>query len=606
LAFLTAPAALARALAERDYAEATPVQTAILQPEAEGRDLLVSAQTGSGKTIAYGLAIADTLLEGADTLGPAGEPLALIIAPTRELAIQVQSELSWLYRQAGARVIALVGGMDPARERRQLADGVHIVVGTPGRLRDHLERRALKATSIRAVVLDEADEMLDMGFREDLQFILEKTPQTRRTLLFSATLPKAIVNLARDYQRDAFRINIAGEMRGHADIEYRAIKIAQHRQEAAVINLLRFIDPPCALVFCATRQAVRHLEAILRERGFSAVALSGELSQNERNHALQALRDGRARVCVATDVAARGIDLPNLELVIHADLPNDAEVLQHRSGRTGRAGRKGVSILLVPRSRVRRAEDMLHRARVNFSWAEAPSADDIRRLDSERLLQNPILTEQASDDDLVMADALLAQRTPRDIAAAFVRLHRSQLPAAEEIADSEPRHEERRPREPRSHDARSEPRPPRDSRGPDSRGPDKPRGPRKEMANGVWFKITVGRERKADPKWLLPEICRQGEITKQDIGSIRVFTTETRFEVAPEVSERFAALVAQRTKGGVRIFPAPDGEPPPDRAATPAHEAPAPRRHEDKPRHKPKPGTGKGYFPKNKKKKQKG
>ena len=173
MAFLTAPAALARALAERDYAEATPVQTAILQPEAEGRDLLVSAQTGSGKTIAYGLAIADTLLEGADTLGPAGEPLALIIAPTRELAIQVQSELSWLYRQTGARVIALVGGMDPARERRQLADGVHIVVGTPGRLRDHLERRALKATAIRAVVLDEADEMLDMGFREDLQFILE-------------------------------------------------------------------------------------------------------------------------------------------------------------------------------------------------------------------------------------------------------------------------------------------------------------------------------------------------------------------------------------------------------------------------------------------------
>ena len=155
-------------------------------------------------------------------------------------------------------------------------------------------------------------------------------------------------------------------------------------REHAVINLLRFIDPPGALVFCSTRQAVRHLEAILRERGFSAVALSGELSQHERNHALQALRDGRAKVCVATDVAARGIDLPNLELVIHADLPNDAEVLQHRSGRTGRAGRKGVSILLVPNSRVRRAEEMLRRARVNFSWGDAPSADDIRRLDQER------------------------------------------------------------------------------------------------------------------------------------------------------------------------------------------------------------------------------
>ncbi len=368
MAFRKTPAAIARALTERDYKDATPVQTAVLKSEAEERDLLVSAQTGSGKTVAYGIAIAKTLLDGAETMGPAREPLALVVAPTRELAMQVQRELNWLYQYAGARVIACVGGMDPSRERRQLADGVHIVVGTPGRLRDHLERRALKVSSLKAVVLDEADEMLDLGFREDLQFILETTPDTRRTLLFSATLPKAIVTLAQHYQRDALRIETLGEARGHADIEYRAIKIAHNRVESAVVNLLRFIDPPGALVFCSTRQSVRHLEAMLLERGFGAVSLSGELSQSERNHALQALRDGRARVCVATDVAARGIDLPNLGLVIHADLPNDAEVLQHRSGRTGRAGRKGVSILLVPQSRKRRAEEMLARARVNFTW----------------------------------------------------------------------------------------------------------------------------------------------------------------------------------------------------------------------------------------------
>ena len=366
MAFRKTPAAIARALAERDYKEATPVQAAVLEADAEERDLLVSAQTGSGKTVAYGIAMAETLLEGADTLGPAGDPLALIIAPTRELALQVQRELSWLYHYAGARVVACVGGMDPGRERRQLQDGVHIVVGTPGRLRDHLERRALKVSALKAVVIDEADEMLDMGFREDLQFILETTPATRRTLLFSATLPKVIVNLAQHYQRDALRIKTLGAAEGHADIEYRAIRIAHNKVESAIVNLLRFMDPPNALVFCATRQAVRHLEAILRERGFAAVALSGELSQSERNHALQALRDGRARVCVATDVAARGLDLPNLGLVIHADLPNDAEVLQHRSGRTGRAGRKGVSILLVPNSRRRRAEEMLARARVQL------------------------------------------------------------------------------------------------------------------------------------------------------------------------------------------------------------------------------------------------
>jgi ATP-dependent RNA helicase DeaD len=592
LAFLKAPAPIARALAEREYTEATPVQTAVLQPEIEGRDLLVSAQTGSGKTIAYGLAIAETVLDGADTFGPAAEPLALIIAPTRELAMQVQGELSWLYHYAGARVVALVGGMDPGRERRQLADGVHIVVGTPGRLRDHLERRALKMSAIQVVVLDEADEMLDMGFREDLHFILDTTPAERRTLLFSATLPKAIVALARDYQDDAFRVQLSGETRGHADIEYRAIKIAHNRVESAVVNLLRFMDPPSALVFCGTRQSVRHLEAMLRERGFAAVALSGELSQSERNHALQALRDGRARVCVATDVAARGIDLPNLDLVVHADLPNDAEVLQHRSGRTGRAGRKGISVVLVPGSRVRRAEEMLFRARVNFVWGSLPTVEEIRRLDQERLLQNPLLTEPGSDEDLAMADALLAVRTPREIASAFVKMYRAQLPAPEEISEiAETRHESRRPRgpkgvEPRSFAKGARENPPREAKA----------RSRDAMENGVWFKITAGRERNADPKWLLPEICRQGEITKRDVGAIRIYDTETRFEVSPQVAEEFLAHVSGRKKGGVRIFPAPDGQPPIVRA-TPA-EPEARVKEEKHPRPAKPQGMPHGYKPK--------
>src|ERR1700733_11696306 len=444
LAFHKTPASIARALAERDYTEATPVQAAVLEAEADGRDLLVSAQTGSGKTVAYGMAIAETLLEGADTMGPATTPRALIIAPTRELAMQVQRELSWLYQYAGARVVACVGGMDPGRERRQLADGVHVVVGTPGRLRDHIERRALKVSDLKVVVLDEADEMLDLGFREDLQFILEKTPAERRTLMFSATLPKAIVSLAQHYQRDAFRIQTLGETRGHADIEYRAIRIAHNQAESVVVNLLRFLDPPSALVFCSTRQTVRHLEAILRERGFAAVALSGELSQSERNHALQALRDGRARVCVATDVAARGIDLPGLSLVIHAELPNDAQVLQHRSGRTGRAGKKGVSVLLVPPSRRRRAEEMLGRARVNAVWGNAPSAADIRKVDQEGLLQNPLLVEPGTEDDLAMADELLKLHSPRELASAFVKRSRAGLPAPEEIED-EPFQRDSRP-----------------------------------------------------------------------------------------------------------------------------------------------------------------
>ena len=216
---------LADALAARGYEGLTPVQTHVVEAEAVGRDLLVSAQTGSGKTVAFGLAMAGELLEDG-RLPFAAAPLALIIAPTRELALQVSRELSWLYAKAGARIATCVGGMDASRERRMLSQGVHIVVGTPGRLRDHLERGALDLESLRVAVLDEADEMLDMGFREDLEEILDATPETRRTLLFSATIPKPIAQLAKHYQRDALRISTVGEDRGHGDIAYQVVTVA--------------------------------------------------------------------------------------------------------------------------------------------------------------------------------------------------------------------------------------------------------------------------------------------------------------------------------------------------------------------------------------------
>ncbi|RYE83117.1 MAG: DEAD/DEAH box helicase, partial [Hyphomicrobiales bacterium] len=208
---------LERALKDRDYNDPTPVQDAVLEEKAEGRDLIVSAQTGSGKTVAYGLAMAKTLLGEAERFDVAGEPLALIVAPTRELALQVHRELEWLYEHTGAKIVTCVGGMDPRAEQKKLQAGAHIVVGTPGRLRDHLERRRLLIGGLKAVVLDEADEMLDLGFREDLEFILEATPPERRTLLFSATLPKAITALAKRYQRDALRIEATRSATGHVD-----------------------------------------------------------------------------------------------------------------------------------------------------------------------------------------------------------------------------------------------------------------------------------------------------------------------------------------------------------------------------------------------------
>jgi ATP-dependent RNA helicase DeaD len=551
--FQTIPS-LARALAERDYADPTPVQTAVLAPEAAGRDLLVSAQTGSGKTVAYGLGMAPTIMGEADIFSKAAEPLALVIAPTRELALQVERELAWLYQFADARIAACVGGMDSRQERRRLAEGVHIVVGTPGRLRDHIERGGLDLSRLKAVVLDEADEMLDLGFREDLEFILDATPADKRSLMFSATMPKAIAALARRYQRDAWRIEVAGGKRGHVDIEYRAIRIAPKEAEHAVVNLLRLIEAPTAIVFCNTREAVRHLHATLLERGFSAVLLSGELSQHERNQAMQALRNGRARVCVATDVAARGIDLPNVGIVIHADLPHDVETLQHRSGRTGRAGRKGVSALLVPIARRRRAEQLLANAGISAQWSGPPSADEIRALDQERLLQDPLLTEAPGDDDRAMARLLLARRTPEEIAAALARVYRSRLPALEEISDPGSEPERREPRQravlPRGGAPYKPPeRKARDFGKPHSFGP---------AAKGVWFRLDIGRSKKADPKWLLPMICRAGGLTKADIGTIRIFDEETKFEVAASVAEHFASDIRRRSSENIRIEPLDD------------------------------------------------
>ncbi|MCU1219570.1 MAG: helicase [Candidatus Angelobacter sp.] len=436
MAFQDINPSLLRALTARDYTEPTPVQQAVLQPDAAGRDLLVSAQTGSGKTVAYGLALGRELLGNSERLAKAQQPSTLIVAPTRELAIQVQRELDWLFADTGARVVSCVGGMDIRREQRQLAQGAHIVVGTPGRLADHLDQGHMDLSQVRCVVLDEADEMLDLGFREELETLLNATPSDRRTLLFSATLPKAILGLAKRYQRNALRLALSAENEPHGDIEYRAFPIRARDNEHAVVNSLRYFDARGALVFCSTREAVRHLHANLQERGFSAVALSGELKQHERTNALQALRDGRARVCVATDVAARGLDMPDLGLVIHADLPQNRQALLHRSGRTGRAGRKGLSVMLVPAPRRRAAERLLAGAKIKATWSPAPSADAIRARDEEMLVREiTAMAETPAEEDLAAGRTLLAERTPEELAATLVRLRRELLPAPEVLDD---------------------------------------------------------------------------------------------------------------------------------------------------------------------------
>ena len=537
-ASLAAHPALQRALAAHGYAEPTPVQAGVLDPALRGKDLLVSSRTGSGKTVAFGLVMAETLLGDAPTFGRGGKPLGLVIAPTRELAVQVQRELGWLFGPAGGIVIACVGGLDPRREAQSLKSGVHIVVGTPGRLVDHIQRKVLDLSALGALVLDEADEMLDMGFREELEAILQAAPTERRTILFSATLPKPIVELARAYTRDPVRVTATPPKQAHEDITYRAHVVAQRERELAIVNVLRALEPASALVFRARRESVTHTAASLGERGFETVAISGELTQSERLRALKSLRDGRARVLVATDVAARGLDLPGIELVLHADLPQDASALQHRSGRTGRAGKKGQAVLLASPQERYKLERMLREAGVTPEWAPVPTADLIRQQDEARLAAEiDAATTEAPEDELTAARALLAGRDPLALALALLRRARAALPAPEELPDT-------------GRVASEAPRGPKPAR----------KGPPVE---GAWFRISIGREKQADPKWILPLLCRRGGVTRDEIGKIVILAAETRFEVAKTAAARFAAAarVPDPRAPGLRIEPArPPGE----------------------------------------------
>ncbi len=487
--------ALAEAMLARSYDTMTPVQEAVLEIEQPDADLLVSAQTGSGKTLAFGLSIATTLLKENTDFGRPNLPLALIIAPTRELALQVRKELEWVYARTRAQFASCVGGMDPRAERRTLENGAHIVVGTPGRLRDHIERRALVLSDIKAVVLDEADEMLDMGFREDLTFILENAPVSRRTLLFSATVPAQITKMARTYQKEAIRISVSSRKSQHLDIRYHAIKIQPSDRDKAIINLLRYHNVSGAIVFCNTRAAVTHLASRLNNRGFSVVALSGELSQRDRNFALQSMRDGKADVCVATDVAARGIDLPNLDLVIHADLPQSDEAMLHRSGRTGRAGRKGISVVLIPTRNFKRVERMFQSNGIQPSWVTPPSAEQIVEKDRANLLKSELLTAPMDESEADIIQKIIEEYSPEAIASAFVRSIMAGKSAPEELLVS------------------------------GSTGP-------ADFSASTWFELSVGHRDNAEPRWLVAMLCRIGNMDKSLIGDIQIHNSTTFIEIA--------------------------------------------------------------------------
>ncbi|MEE4273832.1 MAG: DEAD/DEAH box helicase, partial [Thermoanaerobaculales bacterium] len=427
ISFAEVPAGLGAVLAERGFTELTSIQEAVLNPDLAGRDLRISSQTGSGKTVALGLVVAEEVAESVTRVnrGPVrARPSVVLVAPTRELAVQLTDELSWLFKPLGATVVSLTGGTSIGIDFRELKRDPQVLVGTPGRVRDHLERGSLQLDRVRVVALDEADEMLAMGFEEEVTAILDATPVDRRTHLVSATFPARVRSVAARHQHNA--VVVAGTTPGesNADIDYRTMVVAQNQRLSALVNVLLVEPDAKTLVFVRTRMDTAGLSDALAELGFAVRPLSGDLNQRERTNTLNSFRRGQTPILVATDVAARGLDVQDIAQVIHVDLPENAEMLTHRSGRTGRAGRKGRSLIFVPPRAARRVDAMLRQAGVVATRTGIPSREDIFRAADRRLIERFAEIDTADRADAArlrtVAAELLEERDPVAVVATLL------------------------------------------------------------------------------------------------------------------------------------------------------------------------------------------
>jgi ATP-dependent RNA helicase DeaD len=533
---------LQAALQRRGFTQLTAVQQAALVPGHAGRNLRISSQTGSGKTVALGLVLADALL--ADRAQRRG-PVVLIITPTRELAIQVRGELTWLYE--GVRHVdieVVTGGIDIRGDFRRLKNKPRVLVATPGRLLDHMRSGAVDVSDVAHVVLDEADQMLDMGFRDDLDAIVGMLPEGRRSHLVSATFPPAVRQLADRFQRDAVVIEGSATGSGHADIETTVYRVDD--LYPALVNLLLLAQGRRCLVFVRRRVDAASLAEQLAGDGFSALPFSGDLAQAQRIRTLDAFRHGIVNTLISTDVAARGIDVPDIATVIHAELPNDVESFVHRSGRTGRAGRKGQSLLLMPRRAERRIVQLLRAAKVDANWSEVPSPDQVRKALRKRMrrdlhtkLDAAKLEPSWESGELDYAAKLLAEHDPQTLVSVLLRMAEPAL-AREPMAIAP-----RRDRDLRDRGERSD-REPRAERGPRDRGERSDRGERGERSDETFvrFEINWGHRGGATPARLLAHLCRRGGVSARAIGALQIDRRHSQFEVARSAADAFASKAA--------------------------------------------------------------
>jgi ATP-dependent RNA helicase DeaD len=523
------------ALSTLGYEEPTPIQREAIPHLVAGHDLVGQAATGTGKTAAFALPLLERI---GDRRGDA-TPIALVLVPTRELAMQVSEAIYKYGHDLGAKVVPIYGGQHIGRQLDALRRGVHVVVATPGRALDHIRRGSLDLDAIEVVVLDEADEMLDMGFADDLEAILEATPSGRQTVLFSATMPPRIDAIARRHLTDPVRVQIATattEPGASPLVRQTVYVVARSHKPAALGRILDVEAPGAAIVFCRTRGEVDQLTETLNGRGYRAEALHGGMNQEQRDRVMARLRGGTAELLVATDVAARGLDIDQLTHVVNYDVPSAPEAYVHRIGRVGRAGREGVAITLAEPREQRLLSNIERLTRQRIEVGRIPSVADLRARQMEQTA-DAVRGALAADDlerfDPVL-DSLLADRDVTDVARAAIALvHELSGATVDEIEIPDITARPKRPSSPR------EPR----------RGD----GDRRQLSDSTRtgrIYVGAGRSSRMRPQDLVGAIANETRLTGRDIGAIRVSDHYSVVEV-PEaaIDEVIGALAATMIRG---------------------------------------------------------
>jgi len=555
---------LLNAIGGLGYEEPTPIQREAIPPMMAGHDLLGQAATGTGKTAAFALPILERLAadRGVQPADGARAPMALVLVPTRELAVQVSEAIHKYGRDLGARVVPIYGGQPIGRQLRALEYGVDVVVATPGRALDHIGRDTLKLSGLKIVVLDEADEMLDMGFAEDIEAILEQTPAGRQTVLFSATMPPRIESIAGAHLREPVRIRMgrAATEPGEAPlVRQSAYVVPRSHKPAALGRILDIEAPNAALVFCRTRDEVDHLTETLNGRGYRAEALHGGMGQEARDRVMGRLRGGTADLIVATDVAARGLDIEQLTHVVNYDVPSAPEAYVHRIGRVGRAGREGVAITLAEPREHRMLKTIERVTRQRITVEKVPTVADLRarQLELTRAALREALLEDGEDGldrFRVVVESLTDEFDIVEVALAAVKLvHEANgmTDDDEEIPDLAERQLRRDAR-----DGRDSRRPGRDGRdgrdgpgGYPGRGDRRPRG-----GTGGTTRLFIGLGRRAGirPGDLVGAITGESRLAGRDIGAIEIADRFSLVEVPDQAAEDVIAALRTATFKGKR------------------------------------------------------